>query len=217
MLAFSPAGTVGDNVMKITSNTRRISINGVTLMSARGSILRRFFFIVSPNSECSRDSDRQDFVPEKLLHWCRRASLRSSDAGITDDTSSSCQLRRKDNVPDDQRIPRPICDNGPMGRKHSGYDQRDLVCLGVFEKINLCLKRQRVQTGLFYSGPLLVFVLKGYGWCDSDQVAFDFFSKPVVLHDQIQQQFPRGIFDCQVHFFLYGRLKNNIYFGRFFH
>src|SRR5262249_12378249 len=67
MLAFSPAGTVGDNVMKITSNTRRISINGVTLMSARGSILRRFFFIVSPNSECSRDSDRQDFVPEKLL------------------------------------------------------------------------------------------------------------------------------------------------------
>src|SRR5262245_44282750 len=32
--------------MKITSNTSRMSINGVTLMSALGSILLRFFFMV---------------------------------------------------------------------------------------------------------------------------------------------------------------------------
>src|SRR5262249_57635886 len=203
MLAFSPAGTVGESVMKITSNTRRISINGVTLMSARGSILRRFFFIVSPKANVLETPTGRTLFRRRYLIGVGQRAYVAVMPGITDDTSSARQIRRKDNVPDDQRIPRPICDNGPTGRKHSGYDQRHLVCLGVVEKINLCLKRQRVQAGLFYSGPLLVFLLKGYDWCDSDQVAFDFFSKPIVLHDQIQQLFPRGIFDCQVHFSLY--------------
>src|SRR6266516_6240280 len=43
--AFRPVRSVGLMVMKITSKTRRMSINGVMLMSARGSILRRFFFM----------------------------------------------------------------------------------------------------------------------------------------------------------------------------
>src|SRR5438094_5239873 len=75
--AFRPVRVVGPMVMKITSNTRRMSMNGVTLMSAQGSILRRLFFIglvFSIASLVITDSMRDGFVPrdsacEAALHY----------------------------------------------------------------------------------------------------------------------------------------------------
>src|SRR5438094_10679241 len=63
--AFRPVRAVGLMVMKITSNTRRMSMNGVTLMSARGSILRRFFFMLLLRVVLViTDSKRSRFVPQ---------------------------------------------------------------------------------------------------------------------------------------------------------
>jgi hypothetical protein len=46
--ALRPVRVSGVIAMKITSSTRRMSMNGVTLMSDRGRILQRIFFIASP-------------------------------------------------------------------------------------------------------------------------------------------------------------------------
>src|SRR5262249_45824222 len=53
MFALIPVRVAGAIVMKITSSTRRMSMNGVTLMSARGSILLFLFFIDSPQTRYS--------------------------------------------------------------------------------------------------------------------------------------------------------------------
>src|SRR3989442_6091338 len=64
--AFRPVRAVGLMVMKITSKTRRMSMNGVTLMSARGSILRRFFFMLLLHRLAAiTDSTQDGFVPRK--------------------------------------------------------------------------------------------------------------------------------------------------------
>src|SRR5437879_3628729 len=59
-------------VMKITSNTRRMSMNGVTLISARGSILRRFFFkLLLRVVVVITDSKRGGFVPSGVRRTMR--------------------------------------------------------------------------------------------------------------------------------------------------
>src|SRR5215831_10628674 len=67
--ASSPVGIVGLIVMKITSKTSRMSMNGVTLMSALGSILRRLFFMVSPLfASCSDMHVGAGFMPAFKFH-----------------------------------------------------------------------------------------------------------------------------------------------------
>src|SRR3989442_13960157 len=70
--AFRPVRAVGLMVMKITSNTRRMSMNGVTLISARGSILRRFFFkLLLRVVVVITDSKRGGFVPSGVRRTMR--------------------------------------------------------------------------------------------------------------------------------------------------